>query len=121
MVREVETLDAFMALTVLFTIKKTAANDTTSGNIKAMRNTLPKPIHCVELLNHNKPTACFHVFSPRRRGLRTLISSERVRKVADLVNMYLAAAVEIDRHWKQTADDKGANRDSWLGLRVRLV
>ena len=59
--------------------------------VKPVESTLPKLMHCVELLNHNNPPACFH------QG-ETLISSERARKAGDKVNMCLAAAVKIALH-----------------------
>lgn len=53
-----------------------------------MENTLHKPIHCVELLDCNDPPVC------SQQG-ETLISSERVRKAAELVNMCLATAAKM--------------------------
>lgn len=40
-------------------IPQDTSKEQTHKLVKPMKNTLPKPIHCAELLNHNNPPACF--------------------------------------------------------------
>lgn len=76
-----------------------------------MENTLPKPIHRVGLLNYNNTPVRFH------QG-ETVISSERVRKAADLVNMCLAAAVNSVHH--RILMIREQTKELWLGLDLAL-